>query len=251
MLNARLDRAPITRSACIAAAVLFLAVAIPVAGFGAAASAIVSGTIVDQMGKAVPDVTVSLSDPRGAGRHEVHSNQSGQFEFVALPAGDYVFETTLPGFEPIRETVTLSGQSVHRDVTLRLGTVQETITVRTGDAPRTVRGRSTPPRSAEAADPCASVPTGGCIQAPLKLRDVRPEYPEGLRQAAVEGEVHLEGRIAADGSVVGMQAVDPADPAFATAAIDAVNQWLFSPTHLDGQPVETHMHVRVAFKVHE
>jgi outer membrane biosynthesis protein TonB len=37
------------------------------------------------------------------------------------------------------------------------------------------------------------------------------------------------------------------DPALSTAAMEAVNRWEFRPTHLDGQPIDTHMTVTVNF----
>jgi outer membrane biosynthesis protein TonB len=48
--------------------------------------------------------------------------------------------------------------------------------------------------------------------------------------------------------VADLQVAEGADPALANAALDAVGQWRFTPTHLDGTPIDTRMIVVVTFK---
>lgn len=251
MLNTHLDRNPITRTACILAVAALLAVTVPLAGFTAfadAATTTLAGTVVDQLGRGVPDVTLGLSNAQTRARHEVHSDQSGRFAFVALPSGEYALDVKQPGFETLRASMTLAGSNMERDLTLQLGMIHETINVTGNGAPR-IRGTApgSRPQRAEA-DPCLNSPAGGCILAPMKIRDVKPVYPEGLLAAKVEGTVKLDGHITTDGSVAGLQVVDASDPAFANAALDAVGQWQFTPTHLDGTRVDTRMMVVVTFK---
>ncbi len=252
MLNSKLDRHPITRSACVLAVAALLAVTLPIAGFTAfadAASTTLSGTVVDQLGRGVPSVTIGLSDGQTRARHEVRTDQTGHFEFVALPSGEYAIDAKQLGFTTFQASVTLTGEAMRHDVTLQIGQIHETVNVAQGAAsrPRKVSG-SSPARRIASADPCLNSPAGGCIMAPMKIVDVRPIYPDGATAKPDGSVVKIDAQITADGSVAGAQASETADPAFANAAIDAVSQWKFTPTHLDGTPVETRMSVVVTFR---
>src|SRR6185369_3339175 len=77
MLNAQLNRDPITRSASIAAALVLTAVTVVVAGFGASAQSQfggVSGTITDQNGRTIAGATVVLSNAAAQEKHELKSD---------------------------------------------------------------------------------------------------------------------------------------------------------------------------------
>jgi protein TonB len=69
-----------------------------------------------------------------------------------------------------------------------------------------------------------------------------------MREAGREGRVPLEAIIGLDGRVASVR-VATADihPDFAVAAIDAVRKWRFSPTLLNGRPVEVMMTVTIDF----
>ncbi len=132
MLNVRLNREPITRRASIAAAALFVAVAVLVAGFGVSAQSFstVSGSIVDQFTRALPGVTLALSNPQNQSKYEIKSDRTGHYEFVGVPPGNYVLTAELPGFATLkREGVVLAGQAFQQNITMQVGTLQETITV--------------------------------------------------------------------------------------------------------------------------
>jgi beta-lactamase regulating signal transducer with metallopeptidase domain len=247
MLNVRLNRDPITRSASIAAAIVLVAITVLVAGFGASAQsfATVSGSIVDPLGRVLPGVTLTLSNAQSQSKYEIKSDPTGHYEFVGLPPGNYTLVLEQVGFASIkREGIALSGQPFEQNAVMQVGSVQETINVTEGDGPRAVptgdfRAR---PRI-QPASQCVDSPVGGNIRPPTKLRDVRPIYPTGAGAA----QVLLDARIGADGFVTGAEVVGDADPALANAAITAVTQWEFTPTYLDCQPVEVHMKVQVNF----
>ena len=91
---------------------------------------------------------------------------------------------------------------------------------------------------------------GGNIRVPRKLEDVRPVYPVAMRAAGREGVVPIEAIIGVDGKVISVRVTTAqVHPDFAIAAVDAVRQWLFSPTLLNGKPVEVVMTVTVDFKL--
>ena len=91
-----------------------------------------------------------------------------------------------------------------------------------------------------------SVRVGGSIRAPRKIRDVRPIYPADAIAAHAAGSVILEARIAADGTVRDAKILRSI-PLLDEAALGAVRQWLYSPTLLNGVPMEVHMTVTVNF----
>ena len=84
------------------------------------------------------------------------------------------------------------------------------------------------------------------MRTPRKIRDVRPVYPQEARDARVQGVVIIEARIEPDGRV-GSARVLRSIPLLDQAALDAVQQWEFEPTLLNGAPVAVVMTVTVQF----
>ena len=89
---------------------------------------------------------------------------------------------------------------------------------------------------------------GGTITRPERVRDVQPVYPSLARAAGVSGTVILEAVIGADGTVQDVRVLRPI-PLLDGAAIDAVRQWRFTPTLLNGEPVPVVMTVTVTFRL--
>jgi protein TonB len=78
--------------------------------------------------------------------------------------------------------------------------------------------------------------------------DVRPVYPQAMRDAGLTGLVPLEAIIRRDGTVSSVRVLSAqVHPDLATAAVDAVRQWRFTPTLLNGAAVEVVMMVSVKF----
>ena len=87
---------------------------------------------------------------------------------------------------------------------------------------------------------------GGAVKPPIKLVDVKPVYPEDARAAGIEGVIILGIVIGEDGSVIETRVLRSI-PELDQAAIDAVSQWQFKPTLLNGEPVEVEMAVTINF----
>jgi TonB family protein len=87
---------------------------------------------------------------------------------------------------------------------------------------------------------------GGNIKMPLKVRDVKPDYPPIAQSARVQGVVIIEAIIDATGKVVASRVVRSI-PLLNEAALASVNQWEFTPSLMDGQPVPMIMTVTVNF----
>jgi protein TonB len=87
---------------------------------------------------------------------------------------------------------------------------------------------------------------GGSIRPPQKIRHVAPTYPPLAQAARKEGVVILEAVIGEDGKVRSLRVLRSID-LLDQAAADAVRQWQFTPTLLNGEPVPVVMTVTVSF----
>jgi TonB family protein len=94
--------------------------------------------------------------------------------------------------------------------------------------------------------PDGTLRVGGEIRAPQKVYNVSPVYPQEAQDARVQGIVIIEAKIAADGSVAEAWVLRSI-PMLDGAALDAVRQWRYSPTLLNGAPVPVIMTVTVNF----
>jgi hypothetical protein len=256
MLSTRRNRTPVTRGSALAVVVLLASVTIPLAGLIASAqasTATCSGTLVDAVGRILPQTTLTLTNARTNERREVTSDANAHFAFAGLPAGDYSLGVTLAGFATAQGHVTLeAGQNLVRDVALQIGDLHETIRIvashppgaSAAPAPRP-QPRTTPSQSG--IDACTPSVVGGVISPPMKLADVKPVYPPKQQAAGIGAQVEIDARIGIDGWPKDFRLTAPVDADFANAVVDAVRQWQFSQTKLDCVPVEVTMHVSATF----
>jgi protein TonB len=91
---------------------------------------------------------------------------------------------------------------------------------------------------------------GGIVSAARLIYQPKPEYPELARMARTEGAVELEAVIAKDGTIE-MLKVLRGHPLLIKAALEAVRQWRYQPTLLNGEPVEVVTEITVNFKLAE
>jgi len=78
------------------------------------------------------------------------------------------------------------------------------------------------------------------------IKRVAPEYPEEARKKSIQGTVILNVILRTDGSVT-VQNVADGDPILSPAAIEAVRQWRYEPSLMNGQPVESRTQISVVF----
>ena len=89
---------------------------------------------------------------------------------------------------------------------------------------------------------------GGLIRYPQKVRDVRPIYPQIAVASRYEGRVIIDAIIAVDGTVRDARVIT-SRPLLDQAALDAVRQWRFTPSTLNGVPVPVILTITVDFKL--
>jgi TonB family protein len=259
MLDAGVNRQPLSRSACLATLLALLAFAGPVSAVAVsqAVFATVSGSIVDPMDGVLAGATVMLTNEQTKAKYEVRSDQTGRYEFAGVAAGEYLFDVEMPGFARHRSKLSVAGQAMQRDLTLQVGSLEETVQVRE-KAGRAVPA-STPGGAISrlpkinAAD-CRTTATangafvGGSLRPPRKLLHANPHYPADLVSSGVEGSVVLQARIGTDGAIADVTVVSSPHADLANAALEAVRQWEFDPTLLNCVPIEVNMKVTVNFE---
>ena len=92
------------------------------------------------------------------------------------------------------------------------------------------------------------VTVGGQVQAAKLINKTAPQYPEVAKAAHVAGTVVLRAVISKNGSIEQLELVS-GPPLLAKSAMDAVTQWRYQPTVLNGQPVEVDTTIDVVFSL--
>lgn len=89
---------------------------------------------------------------------------------------------------------------------------------------------------------------GGLVHPPVKVHHVAPIYPPLAISAQVQGDVFLDCVIDASGTITSVNVLR-ANPLLAQAAVEAVQQWRYRPTLLNGSPVSVLLAVTVEFRL--
>ena len=90
------------------------------------------------------------------------------------------------------------------------------------------------------------IKVGGNVQSAMMVSKVPPVYPAAAKAAGIQGIVHLSATIGTDGTVQELTVLDgPAE--LTPAATDAVKQWVYKPTLLNGNPVQVQTTIDINF----
>ncbi|MGB7462927.1 MAG: TonB family protein [Candidatus Acidiferrum sp.] len=92
------------------------------------------------------------------------------------------------------------------------------------------------------------ITVGGNVQAAHLVNRVQPVYPPLARQTRISGTVKLHAIIGKNGAVEQLQVVS-GHPLLVQSALDAVRQWRYQPTLLNGEPVEVDTEIDVIFSL--
>jgi beta-lactamase regulating signal transducer with metallopeptidase domain len=287
MLNTQHDRTPFTRRGWIAVALAALCISLPLAAAGIAPRppvlpaapevrevvesegpapvvaapparpadrpvqlGSITGRVVDQTGGVIPGASITLTDPQTSAQSTAVTNVPGRFTFSGLAPGEYTIAARLAGFTAISTSVTVDpGSTVDRTLTLPIGSLSETVTVACAAAEFSILRALFPVLEARQT-PVAPIRVGGNVREPRKIKHVSPVCPPDA--GAGEIRVTLTGRVGVDGLMHGVALDENASGgtppvAFVDAALDAVRQWEFTPTELNGQPIEVGVTVQINF----
>lgn len=102
--------------------------------------------------------------------------------------------------------------------------------------------------AAMAQEPAKQVRVGGDVQQAKLLRNTAPVYPVLAKRGRIEGTVKLQAVIGKDGEVEKLETLS-GHPVLSQAATEAVKQWKYRPTTLNGEPVEVITVIEVVFKL--
>ena len=192
-----------------------------------------------------------------------------QWEKVAIRPASPLHEAVAPARSPAAST-SLLHESVVRPMFVLdrpANAPTQPASALEGDAPPSIAGLSAgnglgpsvgliiatptllpPPRTAATRSVPAATPikVGGAVQMAKLVHKVIPAYPALARTARISGVVHLIGTIGKDGSIRNLQLID-GHPMLARAALQAVEQWVYEPTLLNGEPVGVIAPIEVSF----
>jgi TonB family protein len=213
------------------------------------------------------------------------SDAEGNFVFKALPVGEYEMKVLKPGFAAYRapQVVLEPGRDLAMKAKLDIGGMTETVDVEyrgqryavdaqnedsakaaeaaeaeaklkagirtdTGDVPAAGSAKAAEAAEAEAKSKAMRIRIGGNVEAAKVITKVQPIYPEGAKAAGAQGPVLLHAIVSKDGRPLSLQVLNSQiNPDLARAAVEAVSQWRYQPTLLNGEPVEIDTTITVNF----
>jgi len=245
LLDPELNHRPLVASRVLFAAALAVVLLLPVAAIRATAqnaAGKVSGTVHDPSGAVVPGAHVTLINMETQRSIVGHTGEDGAFEFPATPAGRYRLEVTKTGFAMSKSaTVELKPSGdLHQDITLPIGDVTQEVIVH---GHKSAENPPPPPPAPQ------RIRVGGLIESAHLIRQAKPDYPASAQKQGIEGTVVLRAVIGTSGQILSLSPISGPDPALIKAAMDAVSQWQYQPTLLNGLPVEVATTIEVTFQL--
>jgi TonB family protein len=248
MLNPSINRSRLSFRTTLLIPFLALCLLFPLAAFHLSAqnlSGKTSGTIHDPSGAGVANATIIMSNQEAKTIDMTTTDREGNFVFKPLPAGNYELQVLKPGFEAYRvPQVSLdAGRDFSETFTLQVGAITEHVTVVPENAAKSV------PAETNSGKP-SRLSVGGTVQAAKIVTKVPPVYPESARSAGISGTVVLHAVIGMDGKPLSLRVMNShIDPDLAHSAVDAVNQWRYTPTLLNGEPIEVDTTITVIYSL--
>lgn len=117
-----------------------------------------------------------------------------------------------------------------------------------------VSDNPTPPPKADPTPTPAPTPTkpqkisSGVMEASL-IHRIEPPYPPIARIAHVQGDVTFQAFISKQGMIENLRPIGAVHPILLQAALDAVKQWRYRPTLLNGEPIEVETTITIRFHI--
>lgn len=187
-----------------------------------------------------PLVIVPLDPPPGP--VVIRSAAEAMVREAALALSQWQYDP--PAQAPISFSVTFAFRPGAEPTATQGSSVTSFARAGAGAAPPAPPAAPSPVGSKAAA--MGAVRVGGNVRAPVQITRVAPVYPAVAQSARVQGVVILEALIGTDGRIVDA-AVLRSVPLLDQAALEAVKQWEYTPTLLNGVPTPVIMTVTVTF----
>ena len=145
----------------------------------------------------------------------------------------------------VRERASLDDtqEEYEKDVALADEWVQKSL-----EAKKAMAGEKAMPPEVSPSSAVQRIRVGGEVQAHNLITKVIPIYPPDAKRNGIEGTVRFHVIIGKDGRIANLQLIS-GDSRLVDAARDAVRQWVYRPTLLNGQPVEVVTIIDVNFKL--
>ena len=201
-----------------------------------------SGYVYDPSGSRIPHALVLITDPEQEVTEATTAGPDGAFQIEGLaPSPSYEIEVQGPaGFEPGVQNLDLTADR-HLDIELDIEPIVEAVVI-SGPPPQQGSVRSGEPRR--------RVRVGGNVRKARLVHYVAPTFPADAEREGNGGTVQFEGVIGNDGRIAGLSRLNSiVDERLAAAATEAVLQWRYDPTLLNGLPVAASVTISVAFEI--
>jgi TonB family protein len=202
-------------------------------------AATIAGSLFDPTGAAIPNATAVIVNPDTSARLETTTTSDGTFAFESVPAGQYILRIDKPGFATLyREFNVQADTDVKRGLVLPLAAGQSQTNQQVDAGARPASSQPSNPKDIRISPKVA--------EANL-IRKVQPVYPASAKQAHIQGQVDLEMVISTEGVPVDISVISSPSDDLTQSALDAVGQWRYRPTLLNGAPIQVITDVMVNY----
>jgi TonB family protein len=248
MLNPSINRRTLSAKTRLLISLLALCFLLPLAALRLPAQSLAgktTGTIHDPSGTGVANATIIMSNHETYTIDMTTTDREGNFAFKPLPAGNYELQVLKPGFEAYRvPQVSLdAGRDFSESFTLQVGAITEHVMVVPENSAKPVLDKTTSGKPSR-------LSIGGSVEASKLINKAQPVYPESARSAGIAGTVVLHAIIGMDGKPLSLRVMNSqVDPDLARSAVEAVSQWRYTPTLLNGEPIEVDTTIMVNFSL--
>jgi TonB family protein len=248
MLNPSINRSRLSVKTKLLVPFLALCFLLPLAALRLSAqdrAGKTSGSIHDPSGAGIANATVVMSNHSANTIDMTTTDAEGKFIFAGLPAGRYELQVFKPGFQTYRQPdVSLdAGRDFTAVFTLEVGAITEHVMVVPERAEKPIVTGKTNGKPSR-------LGVGGTVEAAKLVSRVQPLYPESAKAAGVQGTVVLHAVIGMDGKPLSLRVMNSQiDPDLARSAVEAVSQWRYTPTLLNGEPIEIDTTVSVVYSL--
>jgi TonB family protein len=193
-------------------------------------AATIAGSLFDPTGSAVANAKAEIMNQDTSAKQETTTTSDGSFAFESLPAGQYILRIDKPGFATLyREFNVQAGSDVKRGLVLPLTSAQSQANQQVDAGER--------PAAAQPSEPKNIRVKPSVAEANL-IDKVQPVYPASAKQARVQGKVELQVVISPEGVPVDISVISSPSDDLTQSALDAVRQWRYRPTLLNGAPIQ-------------